>query len=339
MTTEKVRVAFLGAGKQANWRHYPSLKSQPDVEIVALCDRDEGRAAETAQRWNVPKTFTSFERMLGETDPQAVYIIMGPDAVQEPARMALEQGRNVFMEKPPGLTLNQVKLFAYYAEVSGSISMVGFQRRFLPAMTSLKARVEERGSIHSVAVANLKSTRDMSRPAGSGVLDQLTSDGMHAVDNLRWLCGGEVVHVSSNVRTVNVPGPMANVVMGQVEFSTGAIGHLQYSHMTGGMALTEGATAAGIFRAEIHGTNVSAMVDAERDCYFVADNGTAERFESKSFAEPDGSNPNHWLGFWHETREFIDCVKAGKQPSCNLADAVKTYELVGQLYAAAGKPL
>src|SRR5215204_3056327 len=99
MTTEKVRVAFLGAGKQANWRHYPSLKSQPDVDLVALCDMDEAKAIETAKRWDVPKAYTSFKRMLAESDPQAVYIIMGPDAVQEPVTFALKQGRNVFVEK------------------------------------------------------------------------------------------------------------------------------------------------------------------------------------------------------------------------------------------------
>ena len=167
------------------------------------------------------------------------------------------------------------------------------------------------------------------------MLDQLTSDGMHAVDNLRWLCGGEVEHVTSSVRTLHVPGPVANAVMAQVEFSTGAVGQLHYSLMTGGMPMTEGATAAGIFRAEIHGMNVSAYVDAERDSYIVADNGEPERFESQSFAEACGDNPNHWLGFWHESRHFIDCVKAGAQPSSNFADAVKTVELIGKIYAAA----
>jgi len=53
MTNERVRVAFLGAGKQANWRHYPSLHSMPDVELVALCDRVEDRALETAKRVRV----------------------------------------------------------------------------------------------------------------------------------------------------------------------------------------------------------------------------------------------------------------------------------------------
>jgi predicted dehydrogenase len=213
--------------------------------------------------------------------------------------------------------------------------MVGFQRRFLPAMTQLKARVEERGPIHTVYVANLKSTRDLSRPASSGVLDQLTSDGMHAVDNLRWLCGGDVERVAGSARTLYVPGPVANSVLAQVEFSNGAVGQLHYGLVTGGSALSEGATAPGVFRAEFHGQNVSAYVDAERQSWLVADNGQPEVFESKSFGLEAGSNPEHWLGFWHESRHFIDCVKDGKQPSSNFSDAVKTWELIDHIYRAA----
>jgi predicted dehydrogenase len=213
--------------------------------------------------------------------------------------------------------------------------MVGFQRRFIPAMTELRARVEARGPIHSVLVANLKSTADLSRPASSGVLDQLTSDGMHAVDNLRWLCGGDVVKVSSSVRTLYAPGPMANTVMAQVEFSSGVVGQLHYGLVTGGSPLSEGATAPGVFRAEIHGRNITAVVDAERQSYIVADSGEPEVFESKTFGTTLGGQPEHWLGFWHESRHFIDCVKEGRRPSSDFADAVKTWELIERIYAAA----
>jgi len=212
---------------------------------------------------------------------------------------------------------------------------VGFQRRFLPVMTELKARVEARGTIHSVAVANLKSASDLSRPASSGVLDQLTSDGMHAVDNLRWLCGGDVERVVSSVRTLYAPGPVANTVMAQVEFSSGAVGQLHYGLVTGGASLSEGATAPGVFRAEIHGRNISAAVDAERQSYIVADNGEPEVLESRSFGESLGGRPEHWLGFWHESRHFIDCIKEGRQPSSNFSDAVKTWELIEAIYESA----
>ncbi len=335
MNEQKVRVAFIGAGKQANWRHYPSVVSQPDVELAALCDWDSGKAAETAERWGVPKTYDNYQKMLEEVDPQAVYIIMGPDAIQEPLTYALRQGRNVFLEKPPGLTLNQLKMFAYHAEQNGCISMVGCQRRFVPAMTALKARVEERGPIHAVAVANLKSTRDFDRPASMGVLDQLTSDGMHAVDNLRWLAGGEVESVASHVQTLYAPGPVANAVFAQVTFSSGAVGHLQYDLVSGGSPMTEGATAPAIFRSEIHGRNISAYVDAERDSYIVADSQDREVFESKEFGLPFGDTYNYWLGFWHESREFIDCVKQGRQPSSHLGDMVKTWDLIEQIYTSA----
>jgi predicted dehydrogenase len=146
-----------------------------------------------------------------------------------------------------------------------------------------------------------------------------------------------VARVNSSVRTLYVPGPTANAVMAQVEFTSGAVGQLHYSFMTGGSALSEGATAPGIFRAEIHGQNISACVDAERQSWIVADSGEPEIFDSKRFGDSLGGQPEHWLGFWHETRHFIDCVKEGRQPSSNFADTVKTWELIDQIYEAAHK--
>ena len=335
MTQQKVRVAFIGAGKQANWRHYPSVASLPDAEIVALSDLVPEKAEETAKRWGVPKTYESYEQMLAEVDPDALYVIMGPQVIHEPVSYVLKQGKHLFIEKPPGITLNQVRLYAHYAEQYGCLTMVGFQRRFLPAMTALKARVEERGPVHSVSVANLKSTSDFNAPASTGILDQLTLDGMHAVDNLRWLAGGEVEQVSSHVRVRYVPGHVANAVMAQVEFDNGAVGQLHYSHVTGGAPTGEGATGPGIFRAEIFGRNVTAFVDADRQSWIQADNQPPEVFESRDFGKPFGDTYNHWLGFWHETRHFIDCVKAGKQPSSHFADAVKTWELIERIKQAA----
>ena len=334
MTEQKVRVAFIGAGRQANWRHYPSVASLPDAEIVAISDLVPEKAEETAKRWGVPKTYASYERMLAEEDPDAVYVIMGPQVLHEPVMYTLQQGKHVFIEKPPGVTLNQIKLFAHHAAVNSCMTMVGFQRRFLPAMTALKARVEERGPVHSVSVANLKSTANFEAPASAAILDQLTLDGMHAVDNLRWLAGGEVERVSSHLRTRYVPGPGANAVMAQVEFDNGAVGQLHYSHVTGGAPTGEGATGPGVFRAEIFGRNITAYVDADRQSWIAADNQPPEVFESRDFGKPFGESYNHWLGFWHETRHFIDCVKAGQQPSSNFADAVKTVELVQRIIEA-----
>lgn len=336
MASTRIRAAFIGAGRQANWRHYPSVASQPDVELAALCDLVPEKAQETAQRWEVPRVYTDYKQMLDEVDPEVVYVIMPPNDVFEPTRYVLSQGRNVFIEKPPAVTLNGIKLLAHYAEENDCVSMVGFQRRHLPAVTALKARVEERGPIHAVSVANLKSTNDFNRhTGGANVLDIFTSDGMHSVDHLRWLGGGDVVRLTSSVRTLYVPGPVANHVMAQVEFSTGIVGHLHYSIVSGGAVIVPGATAAGFFRSEIFGKNITVTVDADRQSTVVADSGDMEVYDSRVFSQDVGSNPEHYLGFWHQHRYFIDCLRDGEQPNSNFADAVKTWELIQRIYDAA----
>ena len=321
---EKVRVAFIGAGALASRYHYPSVTSLPDVEIVAIAELNPERARAVTEKYGITKTYSDYRQMLAEVDPQAVYVIMPPQYLFEPVNFALKQGRNVFIEKPFGMSTDQARHLAYVAETNSCTTQVGFQRRFIPAMTDLKRRVEERGPIHTVSVSFLKPTPDLSRPAGlyDGVIDPLRCDGIHAVDNLRWLAGGDVERVASDTKIRYIPGTMANAVTAYVTFSNGAVGLLHFSYVTGRR----------IFRAELHGQNVTAYVDADRDSYLVADGKAPEVHESKEFGKELGGQEHRWLGFWHEHRSFIDCIQKGHQPSCNFSDAVKTMELVDRIY-------
>ena len=333
MAEPRVRVALIGAGSMANTYHYPSLASFSDVELVGICDLIEDKARATAQRLRIPadRVYADYKKMLADLEPQVVYVLMPPQYLYEPAMHALKEGCHVFVEKPPALTSNQARMLAYTAGEHNCLTMTGFQRRFIPAVTVLRRRVEERGPIHFAEVAFLKSTSNLSVPAGfyDGAIDPLTSDGIHAVDNLRWLCGGEVDEVRAEVRQRYVPGPVPNAFFATVTFSSGAVGTVHYNTVTGRR----------IFRAEFHGQNVTAYVDADRESTLVADNGQPETFSSTELgraAVPAGEElrPYHWLGFWHENRHFIDCAKNGRQPSSHFADAVKSMELVEEILRA-----
>ncbi len=327
---DKVRVGFVGAGALANSIHYPCLASMPDVELVANCDLIEEKAKETAERFNIPQTFNNYEEMLSATDPQVVYVIMPPQDLFAPAAAVLEQGRHLFVEKPLAMTTRQAQMLVYLAEEHSCLTAVGFQRRHIPALTALKKRVEERGPIHQATVSFLKGGRNrpLDKPAGvyGGVIDPLTVDGIHAVDNVRFLCGGEVEEVSARVRTRYMPGPYANEISALISFSTGAVGILSFSYVS----------CVSVFRAEINGRDVSAYVDAASESYIrLADEGK-EVHDSQEFATTEGVSGDdesvNWMGFWHEDRHFIDCVKEGRQPSSHFADAVKTMELAEHIY-------
>jgi predicted dehydrogenase len=204
--------------------------------------------------------------------------------------------------------------------------MVGFQRRHIPAIVDLRQRVEARGPIHHASVSFLKATPQLDKPAGhyGGATDSLWADGVHAVDNLRWLCGGEVETVQASVRKRYVPGPIPNEYNALITFSSGAVGILQFSYMTGRR----------IFRSEFHGQNATAYVDPDAESYIVFDYGAIELRPSQEWGTAGGAkgdSPEHWLGFWHENRHFVDCVKAGEQPTSHFGDALKTMELVERI--------
>jgi predicted dehydrogenase len=313
--------------------HYPSLASFPDVELVGISDLIEDKARVMAARFGIPDgaVWTNYREMLAATSPDAVYILMPPQILYEPAHYALSQGYHVFVEKPLALTTTQARMLAYTAGEHGSLAMVGFQRRYVPAATALRARVEAHGPIHSVEVSFLKSTPDYRLPAGfyNGAIDPLTSDGIHAVDTLRWLCGGEVEDVDLRVRQLGVVGPVANAYTALVSFSTGAVGTVHYNLATGRR----------IFRTEFSSQNATAYVDADRESWFVADGGEAEVTSSQSYGRPavgpgEELGDRHWLGFWHEHRHFVDCLVSGNQPNSSFADAVRSMELVERILAA-----
>jgi virulence factor len=296
-----------------------------DVEVAAVCDLSPERARATAERWGITRTYADYTQMLAEVEPEAVYIVMPPQHLFQPVVYALRQGRNVFVEKPPGVSTEQTRVFAYEAERSGSLTMVGCMRRFIPAMTELKRRVEERGPLHTVSVTYLKSAT-LGEMGGwyGGEVSMVTGGAIHAIDNLRWLAGGEAVRVTSEVRTLYLPGPHVNACTAHVTFDNGVVGLLNWNEAAGRR----------IFAAEIHGKNATAYVDADRESTIVMDDGEPEVFASRSFGEGVGGEEiqdNHWLGFWHENRHFIDCVAAGKESSASFADAVKTMELMDRI--------
>ena len=334
MADSRVRVALIGAGTMANTYHYPSLASFPDVELAGITDLVKDKADQTAERFGIQRAhvYTDYRQMLTEVRPDAVYVLMPPQHLYEPAHFVLTQGYHLFVEKPLGLTVSQARSLGYTAKQHGCLTMVGFQRRFSPAMTALRSAVEERGAIHFAEVDFLKSTSDLTKPAGfyEGAIDPLTSDGVHAVDLVRWLCGGEVESVHADVRRRGVPGPLPNAFTALVAFSTGAVGTVHYNQFTGQR----------IFRAEFHGPNITGYVDSDRESRLVTDDKDPETRSSRDFASnsiPGQENlrPEHWLGFWHESRHFIDCIAAGRAPSSNFSDAVKSMELAQRILLSA----
>ena len=102
-----VRVAMIGAGRMANSVHYPSLASFDDVEFASVCDLDEELLAATADRYGIERRYTDYRRMVEESAPDGVYAIGQPNIMFDIWVWCLQQGLNLYIEKPMGLSRHQ----------------------------------------------------------------------------------------------------------------------------------------------------------------------------------------------------------------------------------------
>lgn len=314
---EKVNIALIGAGGMANGVHYPSLRECEDVNLVGLCDLVPSKLQATAEQFEIDQTFTDYRQMLEKTSPDAVYILMPPQHLFPLVIHCLSQQHHVFIEKPPGVTLHQTKEMALAAEKNDCKTMVGFNRRFIPLLQRVKTVVETHGPIIQCMSTFHKNTPNALYY--DGVIDVLTCDAIHAVDALRWLGGGEVKAVASDIN--NFYSERENSFNALVKFTSGASGYLATNWAVGGR----------IHTFEMHARGISAYInpDAGGCAVLHTPEGTTEITPE---AAADSDKLHRTYGFYGESRHFVDCIQQNQQPLTCFADAVKTMELVTAIY-------
>lgn len=318
MATEKVRVAMIGAGAMARRVHYPSLAAFADVEIAAICDLDPARLGATADEYGVAGRYTDYRRMVEEIAPDAVYAIGPPHHMFDIWMWCLSRKQNLFIEKPMGLTLHQARVLEYAARTNGCITQVGFQRRASPLAVALRDECLKRGPmVHAVCTFTKRQIAPF-----LDARDHMLDDGVHAIDTLRWMCGGEVVDIQSATKCVGTPD--INFIAAILHFDTGAHGVLLNSWSSGRR----------IFSVEMHAPNICAEADLEGAGRLHADGDTTGvAYDARTAA--GGDEFHVYGGFRAKNREFIDGVKSGRPPGSSFSDAMKTMEVAEKILAAA----
>lgn len=319
---KKFKVVMIGAGARSNQVIYPSLSSMVDVDIAAICDTNKEHLNGTADKYGVDRRYGEskydYQRMIKEIQPDAVFAIGQPHIFYDIWMWCLEQRLNLCIEKPMALTIHQARSLAYIAEKKRCITQVTFQRRYTPMVVKLREECLKRGPIvHAVCKFYKCSINPL-----LGAMDNMMGDSVHAIDILRWICGGEVVKIESHVKRVQVPN--INFISATLHFDNGSSGYLLNSWSSGKR----------IFEVEMHAPNIFVEAELEGKGYLYA-NGDTKGIEFDTI-ETAGSNAFYeYTGVKAVCRQFVDCCRAGKQPDTNFADAVKTMEIAEKILAQA----
>ena len=323
---KKVRVCMVGAGGMANSVHYPSLASFDDVEFAGLCDQDAGRLQATADRYDIPPARRceasaprDYQKMIEKEAPDGVYVIGQPHLMVDIWLWCLQQGLNLYIEKPMGLNYHQARMLADLAEKNGCITQVSHQRRTCPLLVKMRKECLKKGPItHAVCEFFKCAITPMYGPR-----DHMMDDCTHSIDTVRWMCGGEVVEVQSHCKRIGVPD--LNWIGATLHFDNGATGFIVNTWCSGRR----------IFRVQMHAPGIYTDAEVEGKAYLYADNDyEGVEYDTREVA---GSDELYvYGGFRAKNREFIDSLKTGKEvTSSPFRDCVKTMEVAETVLAQA----
>lgn len=227
-----VRVAILGCGGMAG-QHARRFKSNPDAQIVALCDVDEPRVeafidkhlADYSPR---PEVFTDPAAMYAGAKPDGVTIITPHTMHFDHGKQAIEAGCHVLMEKPMVTDSTQAKKLAEIVEKSGKILTIGYNTPCTPEFNYLRAIIREQrlGRLETVTGWLTQNWRRATsgtwrqQPALSGG-GQMYDSGAHVFNSLVWLVEQPVSEVQAFVDTMDTPVDINGTV--NIRFANGVL--------------------------------------------------------------------------------------------------------------------
>jgi predicted dehydrogenase len=114
------------------------LRTEPSCELLYLCDRSAERRAALSRQYPGVRTAEDLSLALRDPAVQAVFIATPAGSHYAQARLALEAGKAVFVEKPLTTCLREAQLLADLAARRQRVLMVGHIYLYHPCVAVLQ---------------------------------------------------------------------------------------------------------------------------------------------------------------------------------------------------------
>jgi myo-inositol 2-dehydrogenase/D-chiro-inositol 1-dehydrogenase len=188
-----IEVAVIGSGRMGKI-HGANVARHPGARLRYVVDVNADAASALAAQLGAE--VTDIDRALADPAVGAVVICSSTDTHADLIQRAAAARKAIFCEKPVDLGLDRAREAARSVKDAGVVCMIGFQRRFDPTFSALKARLDA-GEIGEPEVL-IVTSRDPGAPPVSYIK---TSGGIfkdmliHDFDIFRWILGDEAATV------------------------------------------------------------------------------------------------------------------------------------------------
>jgi predicted dehydrogenase len=317
-TGKKLNVAVVGLGKMG-LLHTSLLSVQPNVQIVALCDKSYLMRKFAKSTLKTPLVTDKLSE-LANLDLDAAFVTTPIPSHYSIVKEIYENdiASNLFVEKTLSSNFVQSEELSNLSRKSKGITMVGYMKRFSVTFKKAKELLEEKilGALtsfdayaYSSDFVDVKQHSSGSSGRG-GVLEDL---GSHVADLALWFFGD--LEVQSARTQSSISPDSADSASFEVIGSNGLEGKFDVSWVKAGYRMPE-------FGLAIKGENGSIMVDdselklelqkTQPTCLYRQNLGDQVLF---LLGDPE---------YFREDKHFVDSIANIHHPETNFQAAMKT---------------
>ncbi|MEK4237041.1 Gfo/Idh/MocA family protein [Paenibacillus sp. FSL H7-0714] len=212
-----LNIGVLGCGQISQAAHFDAIRRSRNALLYAICDVDEYLLQRMNAIYEPDKVYTDYDQMLADPSVHAVVIGIADQFHVEAAKQAVRAGKHVLVEKPLGVSIEEVEELKELVDRTDLKVQVGNMKRFDPGIVAAKEFVDhEMGEIIGLKAWYCDSTyrytvtenvqpviisgKNIKRPAGDPKANKeryyILGHGSHLFDTARYL-GGNIVSVKA----------------------------------------------------------------------------------------------------------------------------------------------
>jgi predicted dehydrogenase/threonine dehydrogenase-like Zn-dependent dehydrogenase len=227
--TARPTIGAIGAGSFGARFILPAFRNT-GATLDTIVAPQGTSAALAASRLGFRHASSNVDEVLGNPSIDTVAILTRHDSHADLVCQALAHGKNVFVEKPLCLTLEEADRIESQLRVCQGRLLVGFNRRFAPLSRALRAQLDDRAAPKSVVITVNAGAlppehwaKDIALAGG-----RLLGEGCHFIDLARFLAGAAITDMSIATARTREGTPIEDVSHVSLSFADGSHALVHY---------------------------------------------------------------------------------------------------------------
>ena len=127
---DRLRMGYVGCGFMAQKVHLPNIAALASCELVAIAEVRPKLGEMVRERFGVPKLYPDHKALAADSDIEAVAVSGHYSGQGEIAMDLLRAGKDVFMEKPMAVSVEQAERILAAERESGRRLMIAYMKRY-----------------------------------------------------------------------------------------------------------------------------------------------------------------------------------------------------------------